>query len=102
MTFNSGQNDHQITCLSTRTKEARVLALQLRQRHLDVMLGNAIPSAQVYGVFTSGALNCREQPSIKASVLDQVIWGFSILGVRTALAFLVNWKTWGSSSSRKD
>jgi hypothetical protein len=47
--FNSSQNDHQITCLNTWTKEARVLAFQLRQRHLDVMLGNAGPSAQVYG-----------------------------------------------------
>jgi hypothetical protein len=38
--FNSHQVDHQITCLSARAREARTLALRLRQEHLNLVMGN--------------------------------------------------------------
>jgi hypothetical protein len=37
--FNSNQVDHRITSLSARTKEARTMALRLRQEHLDTVMG---------------------------------------------------------------
>jgi hypothetical protein len=47
--FNSSQADHQITCLSARAREARILAFELRQKHLVVELRNVSPSVQVHG-----------------------------------------------------
>jgi hypothetical protein len=46
--FNGSQNDHQITCLTSKAREVKAMTLQLKQRHLNVMLRNDSPSAQVY------------------------------------------------------
>jgi hypothetical protein len=90
--FNSSQNDHQITCLSTRAREARVMTLQLRQSHLDVMLRNASPSAQFYGSLCWEEPSHKERPSIR--MLSQAIHGSIVLEVWTTPGFLGSWRNW--------
>jgi hypothetical protein len=47
--FNSNQADQQTACRSPGTREARALALQLRQEHLSAVLGNTNLSAHARG-----------------------------------------------------
>jgi hypothetical protein len=77
---NSSQIDHQVTCLTSKAREARNMTFQLRQRHFDMMLKYAGPASQVYGGLRLRGTGSREGvPSQGAQAFGPGLplpWGF--------------------------